>query len=58
MSCTTRVRDLLMVVALWAGLWGGAPVFAAPGWADSLESAVRQAQTSGKPLMVVFRCVR
>ena len=58
MRCTSRVRILLMVAGLVAGLWSAAPVGAAPGWAESLDAGVRQAQTSGKPLMVVFRCVR
>ncbi|MFN9375067.1 MAG: hypothetical protein ACK6D3_24590 [Planctomycetaceae bacterium] len=58
MRCTPRVRVLLMVAGLIAGLWSTAPAWGAPGWAESLEAGVRQAQTSGKPLMVVFRCVR
>jgi hypothetical protein len=58
MSCTLRMRDLLIMLALVAGPVLTAAVHAAPGWADSLEAGVRQAQTSGKPLMVVFRCVR
>lgn len=47
-----------MVAGLIAGLGSTAPAWGAPGWAESLEAGVRQAQTSGKPLMVVFRCVR
>ena len=58
MRCTPRVRFLLMVAGLLGGLWSARPVCGAPGWAESLDAGVRQAQTSGKPLMVVFRCVR
>ena len=47
-----------MVAGLLGGLWSASPVCGAPGWAESLDAGVRQAQTSGKPLMVVFRCVR
>jgi hypothetical protein len=58
MRCTSRVRILLMVAGLLGSLWAPARVAAAPGWAESLDTGVRQAQASGKPLMVVFRCVR
>jgi len=58
MRCTPRVRFLLMMAGLVGGFWSATPVWAAPGWAESLDAGVRQAQVSGKPLMVVFRCVR
>ncbi|MFN6105637.1 MAG: hypothetical protein ACK5EA_14500 [Planctomycetaceae bacterium] len=58
MRCTPRVRFLLMLAGLIASLWSTDAVWGAPGWAENLEAGVRQAQTSGKPLMVVFRCVR
>lgn len=58
MRCTPRVRFLLMIAGLIAGLWSTDRAWGAPGWAESLDAGVRQAQTSGKPLMVVFRCVR
>jgi hypothetical protein len=47
-----------MLAGLIASLWSTDAVWGAPGWAENLEAGVRQAQTSGKPLMVVFRCVR
>ncbi|MFM7159516.1 MAG: hypothetical protein ACKO3P_03990 [Planctomycetaceae bacterium] len=31
---------------------------AAVGWSDSLAEGVKQARATGKPLFVVFRCVR
>jgi len=37
---------------------GSASATAAVGWVDSLSEGVRQAQATGKPLFVVFRCVR
>ncbi len=58
MRFTPRVRFLLMMAGLFAGLWSAESAWGAPGWADSLDAGVRQAQASGKPLMVVFRCVR
>ena len=31
---------------------------AAVGWSDSLAEGVKQARATGKPIFVVFRCVR
>jgi hypothetical protein len=57
---TTRFLAVLPCVALvW--LSAGTAVFGQSryiGWHSDLKSAAEQAAASGKPLMVVFRCVR
>lgn len=50
------------LLAAWAALLAcpaSGQVAARPGrWHDRLSTAVDEARATGKPLMVVFRCVR
>jgi hypothetical protein len=61
---------LFLLLALACVLLAAAPLFAQPrgvgrddqtagknGWVFSLEDGITQAEKTGKPLMVVFRCV-
>ncbi len=48
---------LLAAVALMAAV-GMEQAQAAPGWIEGIDAGVARAKVSGKPLFVVFRCVR
>jgi len=58
---TTSSRAVLPTAALFLFASLPAPLFAQEKlarWHDSLERAQVAARSSGKPLFVVFRCVR
>lgn len=58
---TISQRQLLLSCLALVWLSAGSAVFGQSryiGWHSDLKSAAEQAAASGKPLMVVFRCVR
>lgn len=48
----------LSLMACLLAVCANSSAIAAVGWVDSLADGVKQAEETGKPLFVVFRCVR
>jgi len=58
MNSNTTKRLVLLAAALGIAWSTPRSATAAPGWHDRLDAAVTRAKETGKPLFVVFRCVR